>query len=183
MLNTATQFVKRHAKILIASCLVMILGSGIGALKWLLDQNDRATSLLQSADQQFEAGNMEEALRLYQQAALLKEKSREIQTKIELTKAKLIGSQNSQQTAPKQEQPANANQGTAAQQPNSASKEIPNLIGLTLQEAEQLLLARSISYQYFIEPSNTEKGKVFKQDLEPGKSYHPGQRVTFYVSQ
>ncbi|WP_028595480.1 Stk1 family PASTA domain-containing Ser/Thr kinase [Paenibacillus assamensis] len=58
----------------------------------------------------------------------------------------------------------------------------PNLVGLTLEEAEQLTKEAGLKYSFFKE--NHEGGEpntIFKQEPEAGAAVKKGDRITFYV--
>ncbi|GGI43824.1 hypothetical protein GCM10008018_04050 [Paenibacillus marchantiophytorum] len=59
---------------------------------------------------------------------------------------------------------------------------IPNLVGQTQEEAEQLMLAVGLHYNYVIEASDQPKGTVTKQDPKSGSKGLQGDNVTFWVS-
>lgn len=60
--------------------------------------------------------------------------------------------------------------------------QVPDLIGMELEEAEAELLRRGLRYQYFIEASDEESGTVFRQEPEGFVDAERGTRVTFWVS-
>ncbi|MGW9124305.1 PASTA domain-containing protein [Paenibacillus chitinolyticus] len=60
--------------------------------------------------------------------------------------------------------------------------QIPNLIGMTQEAAEQAVKAAGMRYSYFIEPNPAESGTVFRQDPPPNQPANKGDRVTFYIS-
>jgi len=60
--------------------------------------------------------------------------------------------------------------------------EVPQLIGLSQQEAEQQALASGLRYQYFLEVNEQQAGTVFRQDMEAGASTNKGSKITFWVS-
>lgn len=59
---------------------------------------------------------------------------------------------------------------------------VPDLTNRTLEEASKLALAAGLKYQYQLEPHDTDKGLVFKQDLKPGTPVAKGDRIIFWVS-
>lgn len=59
---------------------------------------------------------------------------------------------------------------------------VPDLVGLTKEEAEKLAMASGLRYQFFLETNAAVKGVVFKQDLTPGNAINNGDRITFRVS-
>ncbi|MFC4766630.1 PASTA domain-containing protein [Effusibacillus consociatus] len=195
MIKQITNHIPKKSMLLVAGVLVLLSGLAIGAVSYIWEQSDRATEFLRAGDKEYAAGNWDEALRLYNEAALIKENSNEIRNKIKITEDKLKKGETPTAKSPKSNQTANpsspstATSNTPATSPLSESSqkpggavEIPNLVGLTKTEAEQLLLSKKIRYQFFIEPSDAEADKVFKQDKEPGKPYQQGDRITFYVS-
>ncbi|MEY9093902.1 PASTA domain-containing protein [Paenibacillus sp. RC84] len=60
--------------------------------------------------------------------------------------------------------------------------QIPNLIGMTQEAAEQAVKAAGMRYSYFIEPNPAESGTVFRQEPAPNQPANKGDRVTFYIS-
>ncbi|GAC43252.1 PASTA domain-containing protein [Paenibacillus popilliae] len=61
--------------------------------------------------------------------------------------------------------------------------QVPSLIGLTLEQAEEQVKAAGLRWQYFKENSEEQPpGQVFKQEPEPGAAIKLGERVTFYIS-
>ena len=66
---------------------------------------------------------------------------------------------------------------------NTAQGQVPDLKGMTQQEAEQTLLKLGYRYSFSIEQGDTPSGTVFKQDIAPGTQSPQGTRVTFSVSQ
>ncbi|GAX91191.1 PASTA domain-containing protein [Effusibacillus lacus] len=164
--------------------LVFLTGIGAGALYTVADSPDRANQWLAQADQAFASGHYEEALSLYKKAATIKSKSPEVQRKIELTEQKLKQPQTDASTAaapPQSTQPAATVSAKQTEVPVNKG-EVPNLIGMTLPDAEKLLLSLNIRYEYYIEASDKQKNTVFKQVPEAGKPIPSGGRVTFYVS-
>ncbi|MFD0693047.1 PASTA domain-containing protein [Paenibacillus sp. GCM10027628] len=65
-----------------------------------------------------------------------------------------------------------------------ASKEvlIPNLVGLTLADAEKQALAAGLHYNYLLETGSQAKDTVTKQDPAAGTKGMQGDNVTFWVS-
>lgn len=59
---------------------------------------------------------------------------------------------------------------------------VPNLIGLTKEEAEKLALENGLHYRFFLEPNEQEAGSVFKQDLEAGMQVPRGSQIQFWIS-
>ncbi|WP_438445843.1 PASTA domain-containing protein [Gorillibacterium sp. sgz5001074] len=59
---------------------------------------------------------------------------------------------------------------------------VPDLTQKTLEEASQLALKAGLRYSYQLEVHETEKGRVFKQDLAPGTPVSKGDRIVFWVS-
>ncbi|NOU67976.1 PASTA domain-containing protein [Paenibacillus sp. LMG 31461] len=59
---------------------------------------------------------------------------------------------------------------------------VPNLIGQTQADAEQLALAAGLHYNFLIETSTLAKGTVTKQDPKAGTNGLVGDNVTFWVS-
>lgn len=60
---------------------------------------------------------------------------------------------------------------------------VPNLVGLTQEEAEKQALAAGLKYSFKKENAEgTEAGKVFKQEPAAGTEFKKGDRVTFYVA-
>lgn len=65
----------------------------------------------------------------------------------------------------------------------AAAGEVPNLRGLPLADAEQLLIKLGYHYKYLIQAGDTPSGTVYRQDVEPGTKAEAGTRILFYVSQ
>lgn len=176
--------------------LIAAVSLGIGGAKWLMGQMNSpdVEELLRQGDQQLAAGKYSEALRLYMQASQIKPNSNEITDKIKkIDEAiKTLQAGNSPRSSTSGES-SSANQSITispsetqtANKPsqNTAQKSVPNLTGLTLEQAQQLLLQNGIRYQYVIEPSSAPKNTVFKQSMDPGQPYPPGERIKFHVSQ
>lgn len=60
---------------------------------------------------------------------------------------------------------------------------VPNLIGLTQEEAEKQALAAGLKYSFKKENTEgTEAGIVFKQEPAAGTEFKKGDRITFYVA-
>ncbi|GAB7387850.1 hypothetical protein BSNK01_16870 [Bacillaceae bacterium] len=59
---------------------------------------------------------------------------------------------------------------------------VPDLRGMTLEQAEQALLSSRLRYQYFLERAEAPEGVVYKQDIPAGSRVKTGSRVTFWVS-
>jgi eukaryotic-like serine/threonine-protein kinase len=59
---------------------------------------------------------------------------------------------------------------------------VPNLIGLTLKEAEKEIGAAGLRYNYEKKNSDAPEGTVFKQEPEAGASIAKGDRITITVS-
>jgi|GEM_PF-5279337 len=77
--------------------------------------------------------------------------------------------------------PSPVQKGSTA--PN-AGKEvlIPNLVGSTLEDAEQQALATGLHYNYLLEANPGAKGTVIRQDPSAGTKGMQGDNVTFWVS-
>jgi hypothetical protein len=65
---------------------------------------------------------------------------------------------------------------------NSGTVTVPNLSGLTRENAEKQALASGIHYKFLIEPSALPAGTVFKQDLIAGQQVPKESTLTFWVS-
>ncbi|KRE75074.1 Stk1 family PASTA domain-containing Ser/Thr kinase [Paenibacillus sp. Soil750] len=67
---------------------------------------------------------------------------------------------------------------------NEASEEteVPNLVGKTQADAEQLALAAGLHYNFVIETSTQAKGIVTRQEPKAGTKGLAGDNVTFWVS-
>ncbi|MEC0231057.1 PASTA domain-containing protein [Paenibacillus alba] len=59
---------------------------------------------------------------------------------------------------------------------------IPNLIGLSQEDAHQQMLAAGLHYEFFIEASDLPKGTVIRQDPPAGTKGLEGDNVTFWLS-
>lgn len=59
---------------------------------------------------------------------------------------------------------------------------VPELIGLTLSEAEAESLRVGLKYTYYKQPSDAPEGIVFDQDVPPGSVVEKWSPITFYVS-
>lgn len=83
-------------------------------------------------------------------------------------------------TTPEGELNPNApSDGTATVVPGT----MPNLIGLTQEEAEKQALAAGLKYSFKKENAEgVEAGKVFKQEPEAGTKVKKGDKITFYVA-
>lgn len=84
-------------------------------------------------------------------------------------------------SSPPAKSPASSGNG-GVQPPGTASQTVPDLVNHPLEEASQLALKAGLKYQYVIEPNETAKGLVFKQDLAPGATVTKGDIITFWVS-
>lgn len=191
----------------IALGLIAAVVLGIGGAKLLIGQvnSPDVEQLIREGDQQFTSKNYSEALRLYLEAEQIKPNSNEIRDKIEKVDGVIKNLQagnkppnqtsggpstNSGQGTADGQTPGNGEAGTSpngtqtADQPaqNGSEKTVPNLIGLTLDQAQQVLLQNGIRYQYVIEASSDPQNTVFKQSIDPGQPYPSGERITFYVS-
>jgi hypothetical protein len=60
--------------------------------------------------------------------------------------------------------------------------EVPNLVGKSQADAEQLALAAGLHYNFVIETSTQAKGTVTKQEPKAGTKGLVGDNVTFWVS-
>lgn len=63
----------------------------------------------------------------------------------------------------------------------AAAANEPDLIGMSREEAERLLLSRHLRYAYYLVRSDAPKGTVFKQEWDPTTA-RPHSRIIFYVS-
>lgn len=64
-----------------------------------------------------------------------------------------------------------------------AEGQVPSLVGLTKEEAEQAALAAGLRYSFVLENSEEQPpGQVFKQEPEAGAAAKKGDRVKFYIS-
>jgi hypothetical protein len=176
--------------------LIAAVSLGIGGAKWLVGQMNSPDvgELLRQGDQQLAADNYSEALRLYVEASQIKPNSNEIKDKIKKVDeaVKLLQAGNTPPSSTSGGTSSgnqsitispNETQTTNKPSQNSAQKSVPNLAGLTLEQAQQVLLQHGIRYQYVIEPSSAPKNTVFKQSMDAGQPYPPGERITFHVSQ
>lgn len=59
---------------------------------------------------------------------------------------------------------------------------VPNLVGQTQAEAEEMALSAGLHYNFFIETSTQGKGTVTKQEPKAGTKGFVGDNVTFWVS-
>ncbi|OCT15643.1 hypothetical protein A8709_16405 [Paenibacillus pectinilyticus] len=66
--------------------------------------------------------------------------------------------------------------------PGTEKTVVPNLVGQTQEDAEQLALAAGLHYNFVIEVSTLDKGIVTKQDPKAGTNGLQGDNVTFWVS-
>jgi len=64
----------------------------------------------------------------------------------------------------------------------TAEGQVPDLSGLSRQEAEQQLLRLGYRYSFQIEPGNTAAGTVFRQEPAAGTAAAKGVRIIFSVS-
>lgn len=79
--------------------------------------------------------------------------------------------------------PGNPGPPAEAAQTGEGEVQVPSLIGLTLEQAEEQVKAAGLRWQYFKENSEEQKpGQVFKQEPEPGAAIKKGERITFYIS-
>ncbi|WP_164984876.1 PASTA domain-containing protein [Ammoniphilus sp. CFH 90114] len=60
--------------------------------------------------------------------------------------------------------------------------DVPNLIGLTKEDAEKLSLEHGLHYQFFLEVNERQQGEVFKQDIPAGSKVEKETQITFWVS-
>lgn len=184
---------KKIGSIVLGLIAAVILG--IAGAKILIEQvnSPDVEQLIRQGDQQLNSNNYSEALRLYLEAEQIKPKSNEIRDKIKkvdeiiknLQAANKPPGQNAGgQSANNGQAPISSNGTLTAEQltQNGSEKSAPNLIGLSLDQAQQILLQKGIHYQYFIEASNEPPNTVYKQSIDPGQPYQPGERITFYVS-
>lgn len=83
---------------------------------------------------------------------------------------------------PEGQQPdPNTNQTT--EPPKSGEVAVPNLVGLSKEDAEKQILASGLKYEYVLENTDEqEAGKVFKQDVPAGGAAKKGDKIKFYVS-
>jgi hypothetical protein len=68
-------------------------------------------------------------------------------------------------------------------QEQAAEEVVPNLRGMSQQEAEALMLKLGYHYKFFISQGDTPSGTVYSQHPEAGSKAPKGSYVTFYVSQ
>ncbi|WP_018130614.1 PASTA domain-containing protein [Effusibacillus pohliae] len=198
-------FSSTKIRLLLAGLLVFAGGIGVGAVSSYISSDDQVPELLQKGDAAYEAQKWAEALAYYRKAVVFKPNSKEINQKIKLAEEKLnsvqIGTASGNASAPAAtNQPPSANQPSAdhpaANQPAqtqstdqtqaadaNAENTVPNLLGLSKSDAENLLLSKHMRYRYSIVASDAQSGTVFKQEPAPGQPYTAGQRVVFYVSQ
>lgn len=66
--------------------------------------------------------------------------------------------------------------------PKEGPTQVPNLVGMTREEAEKSARAAGLRYDFFLEPNEMEQGKVFKQDPKPNEKVESGTKVMFWVS-
>jgi len=75
------------------------------------------------------------------------------------------------------------NTNTTTEPPKSGEIAVPNLVGLSKEEAEKQVLASGLKYEYVLENSDEqEAGKVFKQEVPAGGAAKKGDKIKFYVS-
>ncbi|MCY9531723.1 MULTISPECIES: PASTA domain-containing protein [Paenibacillus] len=75
------------------------------------------------------------------------------------------------------------NTNTTTEPPKSGEIAVPNLVGLSKEEAEKQILASGLKYEYVLENSDEqEAGKVFKQEVPAGGAAKKGDKIKFYVS-
>jgi beta-lactam-binding protein with PASTA domain len=60
---------------------------------------------------------------------------------------------------------------------------MPNLIGLSMDQAEAILLKIGLHYDYRIEAANAPSHTVFRQSVDPGTPVDTGSHVSFLVAQ
>lgn len=175
--------------------LLAAVALGIGGAKLL--QGTSAPSvetLLHQGDEEFAAKNYSEALRFYMEASQQKPNSNQIGDKIKMVDEKIKNLQAGKDTpnstttnasisdpAPAATQQTNPDQKTT-DSAQKTDKTIPNLVGMTKEQAEQTLLANGIHYQFFVQQSSEPANTVFKQDKEADQPYQAGDRITFYIS-
>lgn len=68
------------------------------------------------------------------------------------------------------------------EQPELAPGVVPDLRGLTQQQAEQALVKLGYHYTFFVEAGDTAAGTVFRQNIKPGTKAEKKTKVTFYIS-
>ncbi|HHY67355.1 MAG TPA: PASTA domain-containing protein, partial [Alicyclobacillus sp.] len=66
--------------------------------------------------------------------------------------------------------------------PGPGAKTVPDLTGLTLDQAQSQLLSLGIHYRYEIVSSDRPKGTVIDQTPSPGTQVGDGDYVVFRVS-
>ena len=66
--------------------------------------------------------------------------------------------------------------------PEITMAKVPNLIGLTEEQAILRLRSEDLTYDVEYEHDDTEEGKVFFQDYEEGEEVEAKTKITFYVS-
>ncbi|BCJ88049.1 protein kinase [Effusibacillus dendaii] len=59
---------------------------------------------------------------------------------------------------------------------------VPDLSGMQIDEAENVLLSYNMRYVYYVVSSDELPGRVVKQVQQPDSLYKPGERIIFYVS-
>jgi beta-lactam-binding protein with PASTA domain len=71
-----------------------------------------------------------------------------------------------------------------ATQPGAGQEQVkaPSLVGISRQEAEKLILATGLHYQFFLEANDQAQGTVLKQDPLPQTIVPSGGNITFWVS-
>jgi len=67
-------------------------------------------------------------------------------------------------------------------QPEPTPGVVPDLRGMTQQQAEQALVKLGYHYTFFIEVGDTAAGTVFRQSIEPGTKAEKKTKITFYIS-
>lgn len=60
--------------------------------------------------------------------------------------------------------------------------QVPDLDGLSKEEAEKLALSYGLHYKYFVEYHDQQEGLVFKQEPEAGTEVPKGGYLTFWIS-
>ncbi|WP_172844461.1 PASTA domain-containing protein [Tumebacillus algifaecis] len=88
-------------------------------------------------------------------------------------------------TADAAQQPGERNELPNGQSPRQQTEvgQVPDLRGLSKQEAEQLMLKHGYHYKFYINQGDTPSGTVHSQSPEAGTQAPQGTDVTFYVSQ
>jgi beta-lactam-binding protein with PASTA domain len=71
----------------------------------------------------------------------------------------------------------------SASAPAGNSVVVPNLSGLSLNQAINVLLKDGLRYYYEYHAASAPSHTVFQQSIEPGQLVDKGTRVTFYVAQ